>query len=222
MKLTEKLHALVRRSWLGFFCGILLLAGCESGGNGHLGDGHDFGPNNPNLYVAFGDSITAGAGLANPSECYNVKLAGMLNKTVLNRGYPGYSSGEGLDVMYPILDDLKPGYLLILFGINDLIMGYGEETILVNLRIMIQACIDNKTIPVIATLTPVFKGYRGHSSSVDRVNSRIRQICSELNVALVDLSEAFDENDALMLSDGLHPNESGHALMAVTFYDVVK
>jgi len=215
----------LRKGWRltlgGLLCAVLMLAGCEGGGDSHLGDGHDFGPNNPNLYVAFGDSITAGAGLANPSDCYSVKLAGMLNKTVINKGFPGYSSGEGLEVIYPILDDYKPGYLLILFGVNDLIMGYGEELAAVNIRIMVQACKDNKTIPVIATLTPVFGSYARLSGGVGRLNDKIRQIASDLNVALVDLNSAFGDNPIYMQSDGLHPNETGQALMAVTFYDVV-
>ena len=121
-------------------CIGLTLAGCEnSSSSGHLGDGHDFGPNNPNLYVAFGDSITAGAGLPS-GDAYSYKLAGMLNKTVVNKGFPGYSSGQVLDVFYPILDDYQPGYMLILIGVNDIIMGYGEEVAAVNIRIMIQAC----------------------------------------------------------------------------------
>jgi len=223
MKLIQWLRKVRRLAPGGLLCAILALAGCESsGGDKHLGDGHDFGPNNPNLYVAFGDSITAGSGLENPNDCYSVKLAGMLNKTVVNKGFPGYSSGEALEVLYPILDDYQPGYVLILIGVNDLIMGYGEELAAVNIRIMVEACKDNKTIPVIATLTPVFETYEGLASGVDRLNDKIRQIASELNVALVDLNSAFDNKQIYMQSDGLHPNETGHALMALTFYDVVK
>ena len=206
----------------GLLCTVLMLAGCEGSSSGHLGDGHDFGPNNPNLYVAFGDSITAGVGLTNPNDCYSVKLAGMLNKTVVNKGFPGYSSGEALDVLQPILDDYKPGFMLILIGVNDIIMGYGEEVAAVNIRIMIQACNDNKTIPVIATLTPVFGEHGAFSDGVNQLNDMIHQLCSELNTPLVDLNSAFDNNPLYIQADGLHPNETGHALMAVTFYDVVK
>lgn len=207
----------------GLLVGVLALSGCDGSSEGSLGEGFDFGPNNPNLYVAFGDSITYGSGLGNPgADAYSVKLAGMLNKTVINEGFPGASSGELLDVINNILDDNKPGFLLILAGVNDLIMGYGEDVVAVNLRIMIQACTDNKTIPVIATLTPVFGSYAGLSSSVDRLNDKIHQISSELGVALVDLNDAFGNNLVYMHTDGLHPNETGHALMAITFYDVVK
>jgi len=87
---------------------------------------------------------------------------------------------------------------------------------------MIQACQDNKTIPVIATLTPVFGEHISFSSGVNRLNGMIHQLCSELDVALVDLNSAFDDNLIYIQSDGLHPNETGHALMAITFYDVVK
>ena len=206
----------------GLLCAVLLLAGCEGSGDSHLSDGHDFGPNNPNLYVALGDSITVGSGLASPNDSYPAKLAGMLNKTVINAGYPGAASSALLDVCYNILDDNKPGYMLILCGVNDLIMGYGEDGAAINIRIMVQACKDNKTIPVVATLTPVFGEHEAFSSGVDRLNVMIHQLCSDLDVALVDLNSAFDDNPIYMQADGLHPNESGNSLMAITFYDVVK
>jgi len=203
----------------GLLCAVLI--GCEGGGDSHLGDGHDFGPNNPNLYVALGNSITAGTGLANVNDRYSNKLAGMLSKTVINAGYPGACSSTILDACYNILDDNQPGYMLILCGVNDLIMGYGEEGAAINIRIMVQACQDNKTIPVVATLTPVCYGHKIWISSVDRLNVLIHQLCSDLDVALVDLNAAFDNDTVYMQSDGLHPNETGHSLMALTFYDVV-
>ena len=217
-----------RFTWIGLLIcssllgGILMLAGCEGSSDSHLGDGHDFGPNNPNLYMALGDSITAGTGLANVNDRYSNKLAGMLSKTVINAGYPGACSSTILDACYNLLDDNQPGYMLILCGVNDLIMGYGEDEAARNIRIIIHACQDNKTIPVIATLTPVFESYAQLSSGVRRLSYQIRQIASDLNVALVDLNVAFNDNPIYMEPGGIHPNETGNALMAVTFYDVVK
>ncbi len=105
---------------------LLGLTACEhSSSDKRLGEDHDFGPNDPELYVAFGDGITAGYHISD-SEAYSVKLANLLGKPVINRGCPGDTSYEGLDKIYSILDNMKPGYLLILFGVNDLIMGYGE------------------------------------------------------------------------------------------------
>ena len=205
----------------GLLCGIIILTGCEGGGDSHLGDGHDFGDNNSDLYAAVGDSITEGLTLSDPSARFSDRLAGMLNKTVINAGYAGYETPQILSVLNSVLNQYKPGYVLILAGVNDIIMGYGEDFASANIRLMIQACRDNMTIPVVATLTPVTGSYSAFSSGVYRLNENIRQLCSELDVTLVDLSEAFQKNPAF-LSDGLHPNEAGHALIAMTFYDVVK
>ena len=57
---------------------MLALVSCRAAAA--VADGHDFGDNDPNLYVAFGDSITEGYGLDNYYECYPVRLAGMLGK----------------------------------------------------------------------------------------------------------------------------------------------
>ncbi|MDD5678646.1 MAG: GDSL-type esterase/lipase family protein [Kiritimatiellae bacterium] len=208
-------------SFGGLLCAALMLAGCEGSSTSHLGDGHDFGPNNPNLYVAIGDSITAGDSQVGSSN-YPSILAGMLNKTVINEGNGGDSSGEVMDRLYPILDDYKPGFVLILAGINDLIMGYGEENAARNIRIMVHACQDNKTIPVIATLTPVFESYSYLDSSIMLLNVMIQQIALDLNVAVVDLNKAFNDDPIYILPGGIHPNATGNALMALTFDDVVK
>lgn len=200
-------------------CLTFLISGCEDG-KSHLADGHDFGTNNPNVYVAFGDSITSGEGVS-ASDNYPTKLAIMMQRTVINEGYPGAESFVGADLVHSILNDYKPGFLLILFGVNDLIMGYSEDEAIGNLRYIVQAAIDNKTIPVIATLTPVYGEHRMFASGIDRLNVLIRQMASEMNVALVDLDAAFNWNPIYLQGDGLHITPQGYDLMTVTFYDVV-
>ena len=201
------------------FAALFMTAGCE-GGSSHLADGHDFGSNSPNVYVAFGDSITYGSGV-DSNDSYPTKLALMLKKTVINEGYPGAESFVGAEMVNDILAAYKPGFLLILFGINDLIMGYSEDEAIVSLQYICQAAIDNKTIPVLATLTPVSGEHHAFASGVDRLNVLIRRLAADMNVALVDLDAAFNWNVAYLQDDGLHPNVQGYQLMAVTFYDVV-
>lgn len=198
-----------------------MFAGCEGGGESHLSDGHDFGTNNPNVFVAFGDSITYGVGEGVVTN-YPTKLGNLLGKPVYNEGYPGAESFVGAALVHSILEGYKPGFLLILFGVNDLIMGYSENEAIGNLQYICQAAINNKTIPVIATLTPVFGEHKMFASGVSRLNVLIRQMAIDMNVALVDLELAFMWNSLYIQEDGLHPNDQGNDLMAVTFYNVVK
>lgn len=213
------------KQWLPATALILLtlsLVGCEGGGGGNPWDDHDFGANDRNVCVALGDSITTGCGLDNYAECYIPKLAGMAQKTIINKAIAGSETSTGVDLVHPVLDNYRPGFLLILYGVNDLIMGYDETAALNNLRTMIQAAKDNKTVPIIATLTPVTGGYIGLVSGIERLNAGIRQIAAEENVSVVDLDEAMNWDPAYLQTDGLHPNPAGHDVMAATFYDVLQ
>lgn len=218
-KIKLLLNRVVGLALAACICLCFLISGCEDS-KSHLGDGHDFGTNNPNVYVAFGDSITYGSGVS-PGDSYPSKLAAMMMRTVINEGYEGAESYVGADLVQDILNEYKPGFLLILFGVNDLIMGHSEDEAIGNLQYICQAAINNKTIPVIATLTPVYGEHRAFASGIDRLNVLIRQMAANMNVALVDLDAAFKWDPLYLQDDGLHPNVLGYNLMAVTFYDVV-
>lgn len=202
---------------------VLALAGCEGGGgSSHIWDDHDFGRNNPDLYVAVGDSITSGYGLESMSEAYPGKLAGMLGKTVVNHGVQGSTSFYGAEHVYSVLRVYKPGYLLILYGVNDLVQGYDIDSVIANLRTMIMAAKASQIIPVVATLTPVFDWYGDIESEVATLNAAIRLMGAEENVCVADLDRAFNWNPDYMCEDGLHPNSAGHELIAMTFYEILE
>ncbi len=201
---------------------VLAMTGCEGSGDSHIWDGHDFGPNDANLYVAMGDSITSGYGLESVAEAYPTKLSGMLGRVVVNHGVQGSQTSYGVDHVYTVLGTYKPGYLLILYGVNDLIMGRGADSALSNLRLMLNAAKANQVIPVIATLTPVFGSHVFIETEVATLNASIRLMAAEENVHVVDLERTFNWNSYYMSSDGLHPNSQGHDLMAASFYDVLK
>lgn len=198
------------------------LAGCEGNSEGHIWDGFDFGSNDPYVYVAMGDSITAGYGLNSAGDAYPYKLSSMLGKTVVNDGVSGSLSSYGADNVYSVLGSYQPGYVLILYGVNDLLHGYSIDSVLDNLRTMIAAAKANQTIPVVATLTPVFDSHEFIEGDVVELNTVIRQLGIEENVYVADLEYAFNWDPAYIDSDGLHPNSDGHDLIALTFYDILK
>ncbi|TVQ99159.1 MAG: SGNH/GDSL hydrolase family protein [Desulfovibrionales bacterium] len=182
--------------------------------------GFDFGENNPDVYLCMGDSITFGAGVGS-GDSYPVVLQHLLGKTVINEGVSGSRSTLGEARVNGLLQRYKPGYLLILYGVND-IGERGNADILESLRSMVRAAKANQTVPVVATLTPVF-GPRGWKTrAVMDLNQRIRGMATEEGILLVDLEEAFDWDASLISDNGIHPNKDGYFLLAKTFFDTLK
>jgi len=197
----------------------IAFSSCEDGGDGgSLGDGHDFGSNSRDVYVAMGDSITRGYGATIP---YPAVLSSMLGKTVINKGVNGAKSSDGVSAVNGVLGSTKPGFLLICYGANDVIHSVPPATIIARLRSIIQAAKANQTIPVIATCTPQIKGHSAFGGGVISLNVRIRSLAAEEGVELVDLETAFTGHDEYMTSDGLHPNNTGHSVIAAEFFDVL-
>ena len=80
----------------------------------------------PIKILAFGDSLTAGFGLA-PGEAYPVKLQAALKAkgydvTVINAGVSGDTSADGLARLDWALQD-HPDYALVELGANDMLRG---------------------------------------------------------------------------------------------------
>jgi lysophospholipase L1-like esterase len=208
-----RVYGLLVVAVVAFMC-----AGCEDGGGGSLGDGHDFGDNDQNKYVAVGDSITRGYNATIP---YPAVLSSMLGKPVVNKGVNGARAAEGFSAINATLASNKPGFLLILYGANDVIHSNPPSEVIESLRGIIRAAKANKTIPVIATTPPQVGSHSAFNGGVISLNVRIRSLAGEEGVKLVDLEAALDGHNEYFTSDGLHPNNTGHSVIAAEFFDVL-
>lgn len=212
------------KRWMSSACSILVLAimlfsGCESGDDGGgIADGHDFGSNSPDVYLAMGDSITRGYAASVP---YPAVLSSMLDKSVINRGVDGARTSEGLSRVYSLIRQHRPGYLLILYGANDIIHDADPGMVAEQLRGIIRAAKASQVIPVIATCTPQIYGHSIFNGGIVALNSRIRSLGSEEGIKVVDLEAAFSGHDEYLTKDGLHPNNTGHAVIAAEFFDIL-
>ncbi len=188
-----------------------------------LGQGHDFGRNNPRLCVAMGDSITQGEG---STTSYPSMLSRMLRKTVVNRGDGGSHSLDGRRDVSRFLTIHRPGYLLILYGANDVLHDRSCDAYIENLRFMIRAARQNKTIPILATMTPMTKRHAAFASTVSRYNVKVRELAKSEGVALCDIELHFMTAGVtwggLMQDDGLHPDAQGMRLIAESFYNLMR
>lgn len=198
---------------------VLLATGCEND-SGSLGDGHDFGDNDPELYVAVGDSITEGVGGATP---YPVILSSMLGKTVINDGRGGERVGvTGVARSRRALDRYQPGFLLVMYGLNDVFDGYGADNIGARIREIIQAAKGNQTIPVVSTITPAVGTFRViFNPGIVRANEEIKRVCAEEGVVLVDCYAVIEGRADYVQSDGIHLTDAGASAVAAQFLDAL-
>lgn len=189
-------------------------SGCESDSKKKLGDGHDFGDNNPDLVLAMGDSITAG-GYSGGSP-WPARFGGMVGKSVINDGIPGASSPVGAGRINSLLATYKPGFVIIWYGANDAINGYNIETTDGALRYIVDAAKANNSIPVIANVMPMAGGRVIYNGNVERINERIANISG---VKKVNVYKMVSGNTDLYLADGLHLSDAGEQEVAALFMD---
>lgn len=199
----------------------LMAAGCVSTSRPPLGQGHDFGRNNPKVCVAIGDSITRGGKVTYPAL-----LSRMIGKWVINLGVSGDHSIDGVRMVDRCLATYRPGYLLILFGANDVLHERSCDAYIENLRYMIRAAKRNRTIPILATMTPMIGSHRLYAPGVTNYNVKVRELARAEGVSLCDLELHFMAAGvtwgALMQTDGLHPNDEGLRLIAQSFRDLMR
>lgn len=209
---------------------VLLAAGCEpfSSSSDKASDPWDdepnpsdaetnpYGDNYPARVLALGDSVTAGSTLSGPS--YPELVAVYSGKQVFNEGVGGALSADGASRITPLLSVLQPGYVMILYGINDVIhLGDADWTVS-NLRTMIEAARANKTVPIVGTIPPRYRGDGVFDVRHTELNAKIRAMAREEDVRLADIEVVFNYDKSLLQDDGFHPNEDGNQLIAVTFY----
>jgi len=76
-------------------------------------------------------------------------------------------------------------------------------------------------VPLLATLTPMIGEHAIWNGEVNKLNDDIRSLASSLDVTLVDLNAEFGDPAALLLDDGLHPNDQGNQVIALAFNDAL-
>lgn len=215
--------------WLGMAVGMVCLVGCGGGNGGGGLQNKDPGDNDRNVVVAFGDSLTQGNMCSCPS--YPERLAGLIDKTVYNTGVGGTIARENIERTQAAIDRFHPAFMLVLYGVGDIIHGLSASGTVNALGQMVSICRDNHVVPVLATYPIPFDSYETFAEGTRNLNRGIRALADELEVPCMDLEVEFGEttelDDAitvtdrtLMEEDGLHPNDAGTQIMALAFADV--
>ncbi|MFQ6082976.1 MAG: GDSL-type esterase/lipase family protein [Candidatus Aminicenantia bacterium] len=194
---------------------------------------------NENKYIGFGNSITYGYLNRKPApeKGYLPRLETILNQNfgeteVVNEGWPGEITINGLSRIESVIRDNLARYLLLMEGTNDVIFNrISMDSTAFNLKEMVKRCLEFGVFPAIATIIPrsdwrwYFKFYRDR---IFYLNQKIYQIAGDFFIPLVDQFDSFynyPEEDGgwkSLLSDGVHPSEKGYQLMADEWFEEIK
>jgi acyl-CoA thioesterase I len=195
-------------------------AGC-GGGDSALSNDNP-GDNDLNKVVAFGDSITAGS--ICPCVSYPSRLSGLIGKTVYNAGVGGSKAEGNVGRTQSVIDNYHPAYMLILYGVNDVITGNGIDGIVGALAQMVSICKQNNVVPVLATYPEPIEDHFVFAGGTLALNSSIRSLASSEGIKCVDLEAEFMGDNgpdfSLYMPDGLHPNDAGTQIMTMAFADL--
>lgn len=156
--------------------------------------------------LAFGDSLTAGYGVAK-AQSYPSILSELLHVEVFNEGVSGEFSEQGLARLPLLLDKYKPDILVLCHGANDILRKKDLAQAKANLIAMIRLA-KSKGVYVLLVGVPTYDIISFNTASL------YHEVAKEEGVEMESRVLAkIMESDTLKL-DQVHPNAQGNELMA--------
>ncbi|MBM3836180.1 MAG: arylesterase [Verrucomicrobia bacterium] len=164
----------------------------------------NFPPKTGTTWVAFGDSLTSGAG-ASPEHDYPTLLGAQLGIKIINCGLPGNTSQDGLDRIEEILR-LNPKVVLLCLGGNDGLRGLPAEQMFRNLGTIIDRFHEAGAFVVLV-------GVRS-GSVFDKNDSGFNKLGKQKQVLYVPNILQGVLGDPRLMADYIHPNDAGNKVIA--------
>lgn len=190
------------------------------------------GRNRPNLYMAFGDSITAGdgsrGGVGYLPWTEDVLRTAWGRGALANEGVAGTRSDRGAERLGASLNSVRPAYVLILYGTNDWNSSSCRDAFpcftIDALRWMIGQAKAFGSVPVVGTIPPVNPSYGdrdpvNRNAWVSRMNDLIRPMVRQEGAILADIHAAMlrEPDQPSLFFDFLHPQDGGYEIIGREF-----
>jgi len=189
-------------------------------------------------FVALGDSYTIGTS-ASESDRWPNQLVARLGPDALdlvaNLGVNGFASSDVIRVELPALERVRPEFVSLLIGVNDVVRGVPPDTFRRNAAAILDDLLGRLPADRIVTVatpdytvTPAgasFGDARRQSAGIVANNATLAALASERGISYVDtydlsLRAAKDRN--LVAPDGLHPSGAQYALWVDRIEPVVR
>lgn len=186
--------------------------------------------------VAFGDSLTVGyqsPTTENPFYLETPYVDFISEKVYASqiefiiKGISGELTEEMLRRFNRDVIALKPDYVIILGGANDIGWGIKIEVIRDNLFSMCDMALNAGIAPILVTV-PSIRGFDSLIHPRKVLNNEIIDYCTSRSIIYIDYFKASAESDTLRLksiysNDGLHLSTAGYKLLGEMLYkDVFK
>ncbi len=168
--------------------------------------------------VLYGDSITEGWARQDAKFLSDNNLVG--------RGISGQTTTQILARMNQDVVSLRPEYVVILCGINDIAKNGGcapdVERAVGNIKSMCEIALANKIKPIVCALLPSYKvGWRPACGDirpqVEKFNSLLKEYAKTRKISYADYWTLFADKDGKMpekySNDSIHPNIEGYKIM---------
>ena len=190
---------------------------------------------NPLVYVAIGDSLTAGVGVDSYTQSYPYQIATAIGQaqkkevSLVPFAIPGIRSEYVVGYFLDSVIAQEPDIITILIGTNDIHGNVSAEKfkehyeiILSTLSEKTNAAIYAVNIPYIGTSDLIRQPYRYYFSLKAReYNTIIKKLAEQYDVTYIDLYSAnapHSLDSAYYARDFFHPNALGYTLWAQTIY----
>ena len=183
------------------------------------------------IIACLGDSLTEGADVDKGFRWTSL-VANSLGRVVHNCGIGGDTTQGMLARFYPEVLGLKPDYVIITGGTNDLWWDAGISAILGNVFSIVCQARYHDITPIIGLPLPVdlvaarqqdfaapLSGYDRFEEKLHLLIEKLTEAAGNSEVPVIDFysdfcSENGQADRLLYLEDGLHPNRAGHAKMS--------
>ena len=175
------------------------------------------------VIMAFGDSLTAGAGVE-PSQNYPARLQLKIDQAgyryrVINSGISGDTSAQGLSRVQAA-SAIRPAIAIVELGANDGLRGLPVEAMRRNLSAIIGEFQSAGARVILAGMEvppnygPVY---------ADSFRNVFKTLAEEKNIPLIPFFlEGVGGHAILNQDDGIHPNAEGYTIIVENVWKVLK
>jgi len=191
-------------------------------------------------YVALGDSYTIGTAVSETERWPNQLVTALGGadaplRLAANLAVNGFTSADVIREELPRLDELRPGFVTLLIGVNDVVQGVPEGRYRAHLETIFDDLLrrpaPSRVLAVTTpdyTVTPAGADYGDPAerrAGIVLANGTMNAVAGERGIAVVDifdLSQGAATDRSLVAADGLHPSGAQYRLWVEEIEPIVR